>query len=142
MSLPPDDPRVQLFGSVGFDRALSGIRLTSLGEGRATAELEVAEPVQNWVGTLHGGAIATLVDDVGTVAIMSADREGRAGVTTDLNVSYLNAAPHGARVRASGRVLKVGRTLAFVEVDIHRLGEDGEPGALVAQGRMTKFMGR
>ena len=140
MSLAPDDPRRQLFGTVGFDKSLAGIELTEVDAGQAVAELTVADHVQNWVGTLHGGAIATIVDDVGTVAIMSADREGRPGVTTDLNVSYFSAAPSGARVRASGRVLKIGRTLAFVEVDLHLLDEAGQPGRHVAQGRMTKFM--
>ena len=55
-------------------------------------------------------------------------------------MSYFSAAPSGARVRASGRVLKIGRTLAFVEVDLHLLDEAGQPGRHVAQGRMTKFM--
>lgn len=141
MALAPDDPRAQLFGTVGFDRALEGIRLTDLGEGTATAEIDVVKGVMNWVGTLHGGAIATLVDDVGTVAIMSADREGRPGVTTDLNVSYFAAGPAGARVQIEGRVLKSGRTLAFVEVDLWSLDAEGKRERHLAQGRMTKFMG-
>jgi acyl-coenzyme A thioesterase 13 len=142
MALAPDDPRAQLFGTVGFDLALSGVRLVDLGEGTAAAEIVVEEGVQNWVGTLHGGAIATLVDDVGTVAIMAGDRDGRAGVTTDLNVSYFNAAPSGSTVRIEGRAIKCGRTLAFVEVDLYVVGDQGERGKHVAQGRMTKFMGR
>jgi acyl-coenzyme A thioesterase 13 len=76
-----------------------------------------------------------LVDEAGTVALASADREGRPGVTTDLAISYLRPGLP-PRVIAEARTLKVGRTLGFVQVDI--LGEDG---ALVASGRMTKFMG-
>lgn len=135
--LAPDDPRRALFGQVGFDRALAGIDLKSVESGRAVVTLPVTDAVVNMVGTLHGGAIATIVDVAGTIAIMSADQDGRPGVTTDLNVSYFAAAPLGETVTAEARCLKAGRTLAFVEVDLR-----SSEGKLLAQGRMTKFMGR
>jgi acyl-coenzyme A thioesterase 13 len=135
--LAPDDPRRALFGQLGFDKALAGMSLVSVEPGRAVVSLPVTEAVCNPIGTLHGGCIATLVDDAGTIAIMSSDAEGRPGVTTDLTVSYLSAAPLGETVTAEGRTLKSGRTLAFVEVDIR-----GSDGKLLATGRMTKFMGR
>src|SRR6185436_3370512 len=97
-----------------------GARIVSYGEGQARLELDVTEPLQNVNGTLHGGAIATLVDHAGTVAIISADREGRAGVSTDLTVSFLSSAPGGSTVIADARVLKIGKTLAFVSVDVRR----------------------
>jgi acyl-coenzyme A thioesterase 13 len=99
-------------------------------------ECPVAGPTQNVNGALHGGVIALLVDEAGTVALASADREGRPGVTTDLTISYLRPG-RPPSVIAEARTLKVGRTLGTVQVDI--LGGDG---ALVASGRMTKFMGR
>ena len=99
--------------------------------------MEVVPSVQNVAGSLHGGAIATLVDRAGTVAIVTADRDGRPGVTTDLNVSYFAPAPAGSTVVAEARVLKAGKTLAYVTVDIRRVTD----GVLVAQGRMTKFQG-
>jgi acyl-coenzyme A thioesterase 13 len=135
-ALSPDDPRAQLFASCGFDKSLKGLTLVSVEGDVAVAKIEVCEDVSNMLGTLHGGAIATLVDDVGTVAVMSADRDGRPGVTTDLNVSYFRAAQHGMTVTIEGRCLKAGRTLAFVQVDL----KDAD-GKLLAQGRMTKFMG-
>lgn len=137
MQLPPDDPRRALFGTIGFDRALAGMTLDAAADGRAVVRLPVGDGVQNIVGTLHGGAIATLVDVAGTIAIMTVDAERRPGVTTDLNTSYFAAAPAGDVVTAEARVLKAGRTLAFVEVDL--VNQDGKR---LAQGRMTKFMGR
>jgi acyl-coenzyme A thioesterase 13 len=119
----------------GFDRALAGLELVEAREGRARVRLPVGEPVQNLGGSLHGGAIATLVDVAGTLAIISGDRQSRPGVTTDLNVSYF--APGRGAVIADAAVLKIGRTLAFVTVDIRR----AEDGVLVAQGRMTKHLG-
>lgn len=135
--LAPDDPRRALFGQIGFDKALAGMTLVAIEPGKAVVSLPVTEAVCNPVGTLHGGCIATLVDDAGTIAIMSSDNEGRPGVTTDLTVSYLTGAPLGDTVTAEARTLKNGRTLAFVEVDIK-----GSDGKLLATGRMTKFMGR
>ena len=127
----------ELFGSHGFDRSLAGMKLVEAKDGKAVVRLEVTESVANWGGTLHGGAIATLVDDAGTAAIVSKDRDHRPGVTTDLNVSYFSPGPMGSFVRAEATVLKTGKTLAFVSVDIRRETDGG----LVAQGRMTKFLG-
>jgi acyl-coenzyme A thioesterase 13 len=124
------------FGQTGYDASLTGMTLESAEDGEAVVRLEVGESVCNWVGTLHGGAIATLIDDAGTAAIMSGDRDGRSGVTTDLNVSYVAAARPGQAVRAKASVLKTGRTLAVVGVDV----VEAESGKLLAQGRMTKFM--
>ena len=58
-------------------------------------------------------------------------------MTTDLNVSYFSPAPGGTAVLAEAKVLKIGKTLAFVAVDIVREHDR----VLVAQGRMTKFQG-
>ncbi len=113
---------------------MTAFRVVEVGEGRASIECDVTDEVKNRMGSLHGGAIATLVDDAGTAAIASADTEGRFGVTTDLNVSYFAAAFEGT-VMARAAVLKSGRTLAFVTVDVVDAA-----GRLLAQGRMTKFM--
>lgn len=129
--------RLSWFGKSGYDRSLAGAELLEVEGGKARVRLPVDEAVQNANGALHGGAVATLVDVVGTLAIMSADREHRPGVSTDLNVSWFSPAPGGSTVLVEATVLKSGRTLAFVQVDVRREKE----GALVAQGRMTKFLG-
>jgi acyl-coenzyme A thioesterase 13 len=128
--------RLGLLGQQGYDRSLVGMEVLEAEGGRARVRLPVEAPVQNMGGMLHGGAVATLVDVVGTLAIMTADREGRPGVSTDLNVSWLAPAPGGAAVLVEATVLKSGRTLAFVQVDVRR----EKDGVLVAQGRMTKFL--
>lgn len=120
----------------GFHQT-AGFRVTEYGDGRARVELDVTAAVQNVNGTLHGGVVAALVDQAGTIAIMSGDREGRPGVSTDLNVSYFAPAPGGSLVVADAEVKKIGKNLAFVSVDVRRAAD----GVLVAQGRMTKFQG-
>ena len=133
-----DDVAKERFGTLktgGFDRALAGIELLEVKEGRARVRLPVGDGVKNLGGKMHGGAIATLIDDVGTIAIMSKDRDSRPGVSTDLNVSFF--APGEGVVIAEATVLKHGRTLSFVSVDVRRESD----GVLVAQGRMTKHLG-
>ena len=120
---------------MGFDETC-GFRLLEAAEGRARVELDVGPHLVNVNGTLHGGAIATFIDHAGTLAIKSADRQGRPGVSTDLNVTFFLPAPGGVTVVAEAQVLKIGKTLAFVTVDV-KLPD----GRLVAQGRMTKFQG-
>ena len=129
--------RLGILGQGGYDRSLTGMEVVELEGGKARVRLPVGESVQNAGGMLHGGAVATLVDVVGTLAIMSKDRDGRPGVSTDLNVSWFSPAPGGTSVLVEATVLKSGRTLAFVQVDVRRESD----GVLVAQGRMTKFLG-
>jgi len=81
-------------------------------------------------GSVHGGILAAMVDIAMLVAIFSEWREGEqpAG-TADLSISYLRQA-HGRFVDAEAKVLKRGRQLAVVEVDII-----DEEGTLCAKGR-------
>jgi acyl-coenzyme A thioesterase 13 len=118
-----------------FDSAFEKMEILSLEPGRVKLRLPVDEKVQNLAGKLHGGASATLVDLAGTIAIMTADRQERSGVSVDLNVTHL--APGEGVVLIDATVLKSGKTLSFVGVDIRRESD----GVLVAQGRMTKAMG-
>jgi acyl-coenzyme A thioesterase 13 len=113
-----------------------GFRTIRYGDGKARVELTVTEAVQNVNGALHGGCTAALVDHVGTLAIVTADKEARPGVTTDLNVTYMAPAPLGEVVSADAEVLKIGKVMAYVTVDVRRAD-----GVLVAQGRMSKYQG-
>jgi acyl-coenzyme A thioesterase 13 len=126
-----------LFLSSGtrFDRCLEGMRVTAIRQGHVTAELEVTDALQNSYATLHGGAIATIVDVVGTMALLTMDPL-RAGVSVDLNVTYLAAAKAGESIVAHGTVLKTGKKLGFAQVDIRRKAD----GKLLATGRHTKAL--
>ena len=59
--------------------------MVSASAGKCVCELRVDESHLNKVGGLHGGLTATLVDNISTLAIMSA--ECHPGVSVDLNVS-------------------------------------------------------
>ena len=101
--------------------------------GAFTCELEVTAELTNRFGTLHGGCVATLVDVLTTVALLTVTTQG--GVSTDLSVSYCAPAPTGARVMITCEVLKVGKTLAWMECVLKN-----EDGSVIATGRHTKFL--
>jgi len=121
----------------GFDRTLVGLDVFEIGSGRVWARINVSEAVENFFGVLHGGAIATLVDDIGSIAIITADHYNRPGVTTDLNLSYFVPAKTGDSVLIEAEVLMCGLTLAFADVTLRR----EQDGKMLARGRMTKFLG-
>ncbi len=117
-----------------FDRVLDGMRITSLSPGRVETELIVNEGLQNAFGTLHGGASCTLIDVVGTLALLTLDHT-RPGVSVELNSSFLSAAKAGELVKCVGVVLKTGKKLGFTQVEV--LGGDGRR---IAIGRHIKAL--
>jgi uncharacterized protein (TIGR00369 family) len=67
-------------------------------------------------GTLHGGILMTIADTTACWAIMTGvDSEMRLA-TTDMNIRFL--APCLSDVTAKARVIKFGRTLCPVEVNL------------------------
>ena len=69
-------------------------------------------------GSVHGGVLAAMVDIVMLVAMFAEMRDGEqpAG-TAELSITYLRQT-HGEHIYAEARVVKRGRQLSFVEVDI------------------------
>ena len=112
------------------------LRIVGIGGGSVRCEMRVEERHCNSFGTLHGGCSATLVDVVGTMAHLSLD-PARAGVSVEINVSYVSAAPLGCTVFITGATHKLGKRLAFTAVEIRR---DSPAGPLVAVGRHTKSL--
>lgn len=101
--------------------------------GHVTVGLAMQHAVSNRNGVVHGGAIMSLIDAAGGGATRTLTPPGEpapAFPTTDLNVSFLN--PARGDVTATGRVVRSGRRLAFVQVEVH-----DEEGALVALARVT-----
>ena len=147
------------FESVGvFDSCLEGMNVLSIGDGCVTCEMVVRNELCNNYGTLHGGAISTAVDVVGTLALLSKD-PSRAGVSIEMNQTFCSAAKLGETIVLLGSTLRYGKTLGFTEVEL-RVPSEGvldssagllserpveamralrADGRLVATGRHTKM---
>jgi acyl-coenzyme A thioesterase 13 len=132
-----EDLRAALAHRREYGWTIPGLDPVSVDGGHVVIRVEVTLDLVNAAKTLHGGAAATLIDIVGTLAIINADEHNRFGVSTDLNVTWFAPVPLGDVAVVDARVLKTGRTLAFVTADIRRESDD----LLCVQGRMTKALG-
>jgi uncharacterized protein (TIGR00369 family) len=110
-----------------------GMELASLGDGEAELRLPFRPELATMGDVVHGGAISSLVDTAAAAAAVSAaDGDELAGGTTvDLSVSLVGAA-RGADISARARVIRSGRAISFVEVDV-----SGDDGRAIAKGLVT-----
>jgi len=81
-------------------------------------------------GSVHGGTLAAMVDIVMLVAIFAEMKPGEVPAgTAELSITYLRQS-HGDHIYAAANVIKRGRQLSLVEVDI-----TDDEGRLCARGR-------
>jgi len=110
-----------------------GIALIEADHGHAIFEATPDSSSYNPMGTVHGGFIATLLDSACGIAAHTALRPGYAYTTLELKTSYLRPlTANSGTVRATGRLLSIGRRAAFSEAMLH----DGQ-GQLCATATST-----
>lgn len=73
----------------------------------------------NPIGAVHGGYAATLLDSACGCAVHASLQPGQTYTTIELKVAYHKAiTAETGRVRAEGRVLTLGRRVAFAEATL------------------------
>jgi len=113
---------------------LVGFSLEEVGEGTAVFVLEPVEEHLNPLGTMHGGIHATLLDSAMGCAVHTTLAAGETYTTLELKVNYLRPAfPGGETLRAEGRVLHRGATVALAEARL----VGAQTGKLIAHGTST-----
>ena len=90
-------------------------------------------------GSVHGGNVAWLVDTV-TSMHLAALIGSRRHVSIGLNVTYLKPVPVGLRCVIESRVVRVGRTAAFLEADIRMAAAGSHREHTCATGQHTKML--
>jgi uncharacterized protein (TIGR00369 family) len=92
------------------------IRFVEVEPGRAVVEATIGERVYNSYGTAHGGFAATMLDYACAYAAVSRLEARQTVTTVDLKIAYHRpmTAETGV-VRAEGRVITIGRRVAFAE---------------------------
>lgn len=84
----------------------------------------------NFMGLVHGGVSASLIDIAGGSAVMTILEPGQSLLTTDLSMRFLNAAPLGcARLETVGRIVFHDARKAVVEATVCTAD-----GLVIAQG--------
>ena len=113
---------------LGFDLA------EPVEEGRATFVMDAAEEHLNPLGTVHGGMLTTLLDSAMGCAVHTTLPAGASYTTVELKVNFLRPVfPGDARLRAEGRVVHRGSTIALAEAQI----VDETTGKLIAHATST-----
>ena len=114
-----------------------GMQLTDMQPDMAVLTLPFERSLVTIGNTIHGGAIASLIDTAAMVAAWSDTTvvENLRGTTVGLTVSYL-AAAQGEDLRAIARVLRRGRSLVYLDVEVQSVS-----GTNVARGLVTYKLG-
>jgi acyl-coenzyme A thioesterase 13 len=119
---------------------LSELQWVSAAHGRIVARLRLQPVHLNSKRTLHGSVSATIVDWAGGMAI-AATGLAKTGVSTDIHVSYVSAARDGDVIEIEAWVSRVGKSLAYTQVEIRKVGtEPGVKGPVVCTGSHTKYL--
>jgi uncharacterized protein (TIGR00369 family) len=102
------------------------MRITDIGFERCRIEMDVDSRYHQALGTVHGGALASLIDTATYWAGFLRLPQDTGQVNVDLKLNYLKP------VVAEGRCLRAGRTISYAECSV-----TGPGGALLAHGTST-----
>jgi uncharacterized protein (TIGR00369 family) len=102
---------------------LVGTELSSAEEGRAAVSLEAEERHLNPSGTVHGGAISTLIDASMAEALNTMTEQGEQPFTIQITVNYMKPGKPGT-LTSTAQVRKGGERITIVEAEVVQEDED------------------
>ena len=145
MSLAPKDPQFESrvrdsFAKQTFMTTL-GATLARVAPGEVAIALPVREALAQQHGSVHAGALASVLDSAAGYAALSLMPAGAAVVSVEFKVNLLDPSM-GQRIEARGRVVRSGRTLSVCTAEAWAIDAAGEE-RLVAtlQGTMMCLLG-
>lgn len=95
-----------------------GIKVRDMDVGYAELYLPFKEELAQNYANMHGGALATLLDVAGAVALITSVGS-KVVNTAEMKINYLKpVTPEQTEVRAYGRVVQVGGTLGICTVEL------------------------
>ncbi len=98
-----------------------GVEILEIVSDRVTMRMPWRPELRRGGGIFHGGAIMALADHVAGSVFNTDPRvpaSGSTGLTTDFNVSFLRSAEPGEALVGTGWVLKRGKNMTFMQIDI------------------------
>ena len=113
-----------------------GIEIVEVGPSHVIMRMPWKRELRRGGGIFHGGAIMALADHVAGCLFHTDPRvavSDSTGLTTDFNASFLRAAEPGEALVATGTVLRRGKNVTFMQIDVR----GGTSGMTLATCRTT-----
>jgi uncharacterized protein (TIGR00369 family) len=101
--------KIPIFETLAF-------RVDEIGEGSCRATVPYDRKYDGVFESFHGGLLMTIADSVACFAVLTRAGADEAMTTTDMNIRFLAACR--SDVTATARLIKFGRTLCPVAVDL------------------------
>ncbi len=109
-----------------------GVTSITSDKGCGALSVTLTENVINSAGILHGGAIYVLCDVCAYGGLVSLLDENTAAVTHDIQISVMRSARLGDVVDFRSEVVKMGKSVCFIDVKVTVSGE------IIASARVIK----
>ncbi len=100
-----------------------GASLLDRSDGYWSIGLTPSPEALNALAALHGGVIATVLDVAAYLAVVPHLTTEEEAITIAFSASYIAAAPPDQQLRASGRLIRRTRALAFAAAELRSDGE-------------------
>jgi acyl-CoA thioesterase len=94
---------------------LLGMQLEELSQGYAKVKLELRKEFLNWDDMIHGGIIATVLDQAFGCACNTLED---IHVAIQMNIHFLAAAPVGETLYAESRIIRAGKRVGASEMTV------------------------
>lgn len=106
----------ETFAGIAYAQLL-GINFEDAARGSASLSMTARPELERLGGIMHGGALASLADTASAFAVLSTLDPEEQTVTVDLTLHYLRPVT-GGKLTARARVLRAGRRIATVSVEV------------------------
>ena len=110
---------------------LLGIEFVDVDRGWAKMRMPFAQKLTNSAGISHGGALFTLADSAGSMALVSMAAKGDVVTTVEMKINFLKPF-EGGEVVAEASILHCGKSTALADVEVK-----DQDGVLIAKGSAT-----
>lgn len=94
-------------------------------DGSVITPIVFKEEHQSFPGRVHGGLVATMLDELGLRALWSDGTENQFGVTMSIQVKYRKPVPYEEQLFGVGRTVR--ETPKFFVIDATIVDTDGKP---------------
>ena len=139
--MKPDNPDFAAVVRASFARqglmTTLGARLFAIAPGHVVIEATLVPSLTQQQGLFHGGVVGALADSAGGYAALSLMPAGAEVVTVEYKINFMRGAI-GPLLRATGHVLRLGRTLSVARIDVTSGPDDRQQSCAVLQATFMR----